>query len=72
MQYIVISKKMERGEWSMKEPKLCTFSFYIKRGEEEVPFESIPEEEQKEFKKQFTRDFMDSFMRQKGYRRCET
>ena len=56
----------------MKEPKLCTFSFYIKRGEEEVPFESIPEEEQKEFKKQFTRDFMVSFMRQKGYRRCET
>jgi len=70
MQYIFISRRKE--ETLMKEPKLCTYSFYIRRDEEEVPFESIPEEEQKEFKKQFTRDFMDSIMRQKGYRRVGT
>lgn len=53
----------------MKEPKLCTYSFVIRKGEEDVPFESLSEEEQMEFRKKFTNDFADTYMKQKGYKR---
>ncbi len=55
----------------MKEEKLCTYSFYIRRENEEVPFESMPEEEQKEFRKNFTRELMDAYMKAKGYQRID-
>ncbi len=55
----------------MKEEKLCTYSFHIRRDNEEVPFESMPEEEQKEFRKKFTGDLMDAYMKAKGYKRVD-
>lgn len=55
----------------MKEEKICTYSFYIRRENEEVPFESMPEEEQKEFRKNFTRELMDAYMKAKGYQRID-
>lgn len=51
--------------------KLCTYSFVIHRNGEDVPFESIPKEEQEAFKDKFTEDFMDIIMRGQGYKRIE-
>jgi hypothetical protein len=52
-----------------KEPKLCTYSFVFRKGDEEVPFESLSEEEQKKISREITYDFSDGIMGAKGYRR---
>lgn len=51
--------------------ELCTYSFLIHRNGKDVPFESIPKEEQEAFKDKFTEDFMDIIMRGQGYRKVE-
>lgn len=55
----------------MKKPKLCTYSVYIRKGEEDVPAETLPKEEREAFFRKVSEDFLDSFMRQKGYRRAK-
>lgn len=55
----------------MKETKICTSSYVIwsEKEEEYVPFESLSEQEQQEFKETFAKDFMDTYMKGKGYKR---
>lgn len=55
----------------MKEPKLCTCSFYIRKEGEYVPAETLPKEERDAFFDKVSEDFLDSYWRQKGYIRAQ-
>lgn len=55
----------------MKKTKICTVTFHIQSGEDNIPFDTLSRKDQQIIQEAFSLGCMDLYMQQLGYRRVD-